>query len=66
MLRGMGWQDGTGLGKYGHGITAPVNAMSTVVWARMIVINVFVKGLLTKLQCICTICVVIVLLLWLV
>ena len=32
MLRGMGWQDGSGLGKYGHGITAPVNAMATVSW----------------------------------
>lgn len=29
MLRGMGWQHGSGLGKFKHGITAPVNAMAT-------------------------------------
>ena len=50
MLRGMGWQDGSGLGKYGHGITAPVNAMSTVVWAWMVVIDVLITGFTGKFK----------------
>ena len=34
MLQGMGWRQGTGLGKGGRGITAPINALKDAARAR--------------------------------